>query len=106
MSFAACAARSFTLSSILKNAPEEPGVYGLCNNREWIFIAEAGNIQASLLEQLNAIQSAVSLKKPTGFTFEVCTFAATPARKRLLLNQFRPSCNVPEPRPGMRRRSA
>jgi excinuclease UvrABC nuclease subunit len=96
MSFATCAARSFTIPSILKNAPEQPGIYGICNQQEWIFIAEAVNIQASLLEQLRAVQSAVSLRKPTGFTFEVCSYADAAGRKQMLVSQFKPSCNSPD----------
>ncbi|HEX4810524.1 MAG TPA: hypothetical protein VH325_16420 [Bryobacteraceae bacterium] len=97
MSFATCAARSFTRPSILKNAPEQSGVYGICNQTEWIFIAEAVNIQASLLEHLAAAQSAVNLRNPTGFTFEICSYGSVAGRKQTLVTKFKPSCNSAEP---------
>lgn len=106
MSFAGGAACSFNLASILNNAPEQPGIYGLCNNREWIYISEAANIQASLLEQLNTTQSAVKLRNPTGFTFEVCPFASIPERKRSLLHKLKPCCNATETPREARRRTA
>jgi hypothetical protein len=102
MPFANYAARSFTLASILNNAPEHFGLYGLCNEREWIFIAETANIQASLLEQLRAVESAVKIRKPTGFTFELCSPDLAAARKRELLRRFKPSCNAAEPGLGWR----
>ena len=49
MAFAEGAARLFTATSILKNAPASSGVYALSNAREWIFIGEASDIRARLL---------------------------------------------------------
>lgn len=41
--------RSFTPVSVRANAPTASGIYGISNAREWIFIGETDNIQASLL---------------------------------------------------------
>jgi hypothetical protein len=93
VSFAECAPRSFTVVSIQKNAPESSGVYGLSNDREWIFIGEASNIRARLLEHLNEVNTAVGARRPTGFVFELCSPLDCLARQRALSRQFNPICN-------------
>lgn len=67
MSFAECAARLFRAVSIRKNAPESSGVYGLSNGREWVFIGEASNIRARLMEHLEEADTMLANRKPTGF---------------------------------------
>jgi hypothetical protein len=46
--------RSFTPISVRANAPTASGIYGISNAREWIFIGETDNIQASLFARLAA----------------------------------------------------
>jgi predicted GIY-YIG superfamily endonuclease len=93
MSFTECAARSFTFVSVQKNAPESPGVYGLSNGREWIFIGEAANIRERLLEHLEEAGTALTNRKPTGFTFEKCSNNDRLSRQDALVRQFEPFCN-------------
>ena len=93
MSFAECAARSFTAVSIQKNAPESSGVYGLSNGREWIFIGEASNIRARLIEHLNEVDTVLARRSPTGFTFELCSPTERITRQDSLVRQFEPFCN-------------
>jgi predicted GIY-YIG superfamily endonuclease len=93
MSFAECAARSFTAVSIQKNAPESSGVYGLSNGREWIFIGEASNIRARLMEHLEEADTTLKHRKPTGFTFEECSPGDRVSRQDALVRQFEPFCN-------------
>jgi|KBSMisStaDraftv2_1062788.scaffolds.fasta_scaffold505889_1 hypothetical protein len=93
MSFTECAARSFTAVSIQKNAPESSGVYGLSNGHEWIFIGEAANIRARLMEHLEEPDTALTNRKPTGFTFEECPVGDRVFRQDMLVRQFEPFCN-------------
>ena len=93
MSFAQSAARSLTPISIRNNAPKASGVYGLCNNIEWVFIGESANIQASLLDLLSNPAGPVISRAPTGFTFEICSAMSRASRQAALVKQFRPSCN-------------
>jgi excinuclease UvrABC nuclease subunit len=93
MSFAECAARSFTAVSIQKNAPECSGVYGLTNDREWVFIGEASNIRDRLMKHLDEIDTALKHRKPTGFTFEACSPDDRVSRQDALVRQFEPFCN-------------
>lgn len=93
MSFAECAPRSFTVVSIQKNAPESSGVYGLSNDREWIFIGEASNIRARLLEHLREVNTPLIARRPTGFAYEVCSPLDCIARQRALCRQLKPVCD-------------
>jgi hypothetical protein len=93
MSFAECAARAFTAVSVRKNAPESSGVYGLSNEREWVFIGEASNIRARLMEHLEETDTALANRRPTGFTFEECPPGDRILRQDVLVRQFHPSCN-------------
>lgn len=93
MSFAECGARSFTAVSVRKNAPERSGVYGLSNGREWLFIGEADNIRARLLEHLEETATPLGNRGPTGFTFEECPPCDRVLRQNALIRQFEPVCN-------------
>lgn len=85
--------RSFTPASVRMNAPPLPGVYGISNAREWIYIGQADNIQAALLEHLRATGTAVLDRQPTGFSFEVCEPALRAGRLDRLVREFNPVCN-------------
>ena len=93
MSFAECAARLFTAVSVEKNAPESSGVYGLSNGREWVFIGEASNIRARLMEHLEEADTMLANRKPTGFTFEECPPGNRLSRQDALVRRFEPFCN-------------
>lgn len=74
-------------------APDRPGVYGLSNAREWIYIAATGNIQAALMDHLMAPSSPVMRRLPTGFVFEMCEPGQQPGRCESLVREYRPVCN-------------
>ena len=95
MPFADCAARSFTVVSIQKNAPESSGVYGLSNAREWLFIGESDNIRARLLEHRRKIGTVLERQNPMGFTFELCSPSERSARRKALVRELKPRCNRP-----------
>ena len=95
MPFADCAARSFTVVSIQKNAPESSGVYGLSNAREWLFIGESDNIRAHLLEHHRKIGTVLERQNPMGFTFELCSPGERNARRKALVRELKPRCNHP-----------
>jgi excinuclease UvrABC nuclease subunit len=93
MAFVECAARSFTATSILKNAPGCSGVYALSNAREWVFIGEASDIRARLLDHLRDSGTALLARHPTGFTFEICSPADRSSRQAELVRELAPYCN-------------
>ncbi len=85
--------RSFTPISVQVNAPAASGIYGISNAREWIFIGETDNIQASLLQDLRKGDSALLKRSPTGFVFELCDVADRRARQDRLILEYEPVCN-------------
>jgi len=85
--------RSFTAVSVRANAPAASGVYGVSNAREWIYIGETDNIQASLLDEVRRDGSAILNRYPTGFVFELCLPAGRPARQNRLILEYEPVCN-------------
>jgi hypothetical protein len=86
--------RSFTPVSVRANAPTASGIYGISNAREWIFIGETDNIQASLLRDLQQGDSAPLKRFPTGFVFEICVAAERRAPSRRDPMRFRLSLAV------------
>lgn len=93
MPFEAFTPRSFTAVSVRANAPAASGIYGVSNAREWIYIGETDNIQASLLEELRQTDSAILKRYPTGFVFELCVPAGRLARQERLIWEYVPVFN-------------
>lgn len=93
MPFAECAARSFSVASIQKNAPESSGVYGLSNGREWLFIGEGNNIRAHLLEHAKETGTVLKTQNPTGFSFELCPAGERSGRLDTLVRELGPRLN-------------
>jgi hypothetical protein len=60
----------FPRESILLNAPETSGVYGLYNAC-WIYLGEADNIKRGLLEHLTGEDACINRHQPFGFAFEL-----------------------------------
>lgn len=74
-------------------SPVSPGVYGISNSREWIYIGDADNIQSALLAHLADLQAPLMKRQPSGFVFEVCDGARRPARQSRLVLEYEPTCN-------------
>ena len=85
--------RSLTPVSIRANAPAGSGLYGISNAREWIYIGETDNIQATLLGHLQELDTSLMKRQPTGFVFEVCDRDGRPARQDRLVLEYEPACN-------------
>lgn len=85
--------RSFTPVSVRANAPTASGIYGISNAREWIFIGETDNIQASLLHDLRQVDSELLNRLPTGFVFELCVVPERRARQDRLILEYESVCN-------------
>ena len=88
--------RNFTNDAVQMYAPDMSGLYGISNAREWIYIGETDNIQNSLLNHLNEIDSSLMKRAPTGFVFEVCDQARRASRHDRLVGEYDPTCNRQE----------
>lgn len=76
--------------SIVRNAPEAPGVYGLFNV-VWIYIGETENIKMELLEHLGKESPRIDHYGPEGFAFEVAPDPIFRHRRQLdLVRQLEP----------------
>lgn len=91
--FAETFPRTFSVRSIRSHAPAAPGIYGISNSRQWIFIDGADDIQEALLAHLSEPNGAVQAMAPTGFQFELCDAAMQPSRKNRLLLEYQPAAN-------------
>ena len=85
--------RAFTETSIRKNAPAAPGVFGLSNAREWIYVGQSVNIQAELLELLDDPPPFFHEHVPAGFTFERSAAAKLIERQNQLVMELEPVGN-------------
>src|SRR5689334_11262823 len=85
--------RSFTETSVRRYAPAGPGLYGLSNNLEWIYIGECDDIQQALLNLLQELNTPVGRRRPTGFVYETCDWRKRAARQDQLIVEYEPRCN-------------
>lgn len=85
--------RLLTELAVQTYAPPAPGLYGLSNAREWIYIGETDNIQCTLLGHLQDTDTSVMKRQPKGFVFKVCDQASRPIRQNRLVLEYEPICN-------------
>jgi hypothetical protein len=81
----------FQGESIVREAPESSGVYGLYSAL-WIFIGDAENIRARLLEHLAGDNSCINRHQPSGFAFELASPEARGRRREELTIELEPVC--------------
>jgi hypothetical protein len=82
----------FQLESILRNAPEASGVYGLFS-AFWIYIGAAENIQARILKHLEGDDPCIVRYRPSGFAFELASPHDRHHRRMFLTKELQPLCN-------------
>ena len=69
-----------------------PGVYGLSNAREWVYVGATDDIRATLLGHLREGNTTLKSRAPTGFTFEICHPSQRDARVSRLVTELAPVC--------------
>ncbi len=93
MPFENCVAHAFTVNSISAYAPAAPGVYGITNAREWIYIGVADDIRGVLLSYLRESGTPVMRRRPSGFVFEIRADWERTNRQNRLVMEYEPVCN-------------
>ena len=85
----------FTLNrtSVLRNAPEESGVYGLCSADQWVYIGHSSSVRKALLEYLRGQMPYVLQWQPKHFMFEVLPYKQRISRQKALVAPYQPTCN-------------
>jgi len=77
--------------AIIQNAPAASGVYGLYNV-VWIYVGQADDIRARLLEHLTGDDACITRYRPTGFAFELVGPPERSRRLQELIHQTEPLC--------------
>ena len=90
MPFEQTTPRPFTLRGVEFYAPAVPGVYGISNSRQWIFIGQADDIRSALLGLLT---STMGQNSPAGFVYEQCDASARQVRETRLIREYGPVMN-------------
>ena len=81
-----------THASVLANAPNESGVFGLCNDRGgWVLIAEASDLQASLFACLEEKGRYSLSELSRDFVFESSPASQCRERRDELIQEYGPS---------------
>lgn len=96
MPFHSNAGYEFSETGISVYAPLVPGVYGIYNGTEWIYVDETQDIKTRLYAHFHgkSDQSArIMAQWPAYFIFEKCDSRSEPARKTELIQEHHPCCN-------------
>lgn len=93
MPFENSLAHAFTPGSIRAHAPTLPGVYGISNSREWLYIGSTDNIQGTLMAHLQERESNVVRSLPTGFVYELARPEQQSDRCGSLIREYAPVWN-------------
>jgi hypothetical protein len=82
-----------TRTSVIRNAPEESGVYGMCSPGKWIYIGHSSNIRKTLLNYLSGQMPYVLQWQPKSFVFEALPYKLRIERHKELVGHHQPVCN-------------
>jgi hypothetical protein len=93
MSFEQRIPHPLTANGVQRYAPIVPGIYGMSNARQWVYIGQTENIQGALLQHLRDLDTTVLKWEPTGFVFEACTGEQRQTRQDSLVLEYAPICN-------------
>ncbi len=72
--------------------PNASGVYGLFS-AFWIYIGEAENLRARILEHLESDDPCIVRYRPSGFAFELSSTKDRRNRREYLMKELQPLCN-------------
>lgn len=94
MPFAQLVPRAFHERGIGMYAPATPGVIGISNAREWLVVAQTGNIREALYECLRGGMTGLTQAAPTGYVFEMCEWGGVDRREAQLKAEYKPRLEV------------
>jgi len=88
---AACA---YDLESINHHVPSTSGVYVILSHARWLYVGESGSLRGSLTLQLSGLNPGLAAHEPTHFMYELVPDAGRAARRRELILEFQPECQM------------
>ncbi len=83
----------FSRTSILLNAPQEPGIYVLQADTTWIYVGETENIRAQLVAHLDGDNLCITMHSTLRFSYELVPSVIRTWRRDDLIKAYRPTCN-------------
>jgi hypothetical protein len=84
----------FSRMSIVRNAPEQSGIYALYHRATWVYIGETENIRAQLLQHLEGDVTCVAVYPALAFSYVLAPPAIRAWRQDELVREFHPFCNL------------
>lgn len=85
---------NFELSSIVRQTPTASGVYVVLSLGRWLYVGESGSLRGGLSLLCSGANSRFAEHHPTHFMYELVPDADRAARRRELIHEFRPVCNM------------
>jgi hypothetical protein len=90
----------FDRDSIVRFAPNAPGVYAIYREGRYLYVGEGQDIQRMLLAHIEGDNDCITRKHPTGFAFELVPDAQRVSRRDILIAQLvtmaPAGCNQPQ----------
>ncbi len=85
---------NFELASIARHTPTASGVYAILSLERWLYVGESGSLRGGLALQCAGANSRLAEHHPTHFMYELVADADRVARRRELILEFQPVCNM------------
>jgi len=84
----------YEMASIVRHTPTGSGVYVVLSLGRWLYVGESGSLRGGLSLQFSGANSRLAGHHPTHFMYELVPDAERAARRRELIMEFQPVCNI------------
>ena len=84
----------YEMASIVRHAPTASGVYVVLSLGRWLYVGESGSLRGGLSLQFSGGNPRLAGLDPTHFMYELVPDADRVARRRELILEFQPVCNM------------
>jgi len=82
------------MASIMRHTPTASGVYAVLSLGRWLYVGESGSLRGGLSLQFSGGNLCLSGHDPTHFMYELVPDSDRAARRRELILEFQPVCNM------------
>ena len=84
----------YEMASIVRHPPTVSGVYAVLSLGRWLYVGESGSLRGGLSLQFSGGNPCLSRHDPTHFMYELVPDADRAARRRELILEYQPVCNM------------
>jgi hypothetical protein len=84
----------YEMASIVRHTPTASGVYAVLSLGRWLYVGESGSLRGGLSLQFSGGNPRLAGLDPTHFMYELVPDADRVARRRELILEFQPVCNM------------